>query len=369
MKVWNRIIKRICGVAILACLTVGVFALRADTARADEENYFVQGASVRLVDDTHSAAIKFHVLMTLEEFEQYGSTQGDTLTLDSGYTTGTLTMFYDLLNGEALTVAYAADNGEKACFQDTTSLWQKVCVGDVEYAESIVYLYDIPSCAYATEFAVRGVILKDGEPIRYTAQENGISLSSVARAEYNDKNTKLNDTQLQALYEEYIRKQVNIVIDGVTQTQYVEYLGLAEMPTIPERQEDGDEFTGFYTASNEKFIFDTQIKNHVTVYARYKESIALNQQTPSLNLADYQRNASDVVKSIVFTAASGTTYDLGQAPTDVSLGAGYPSLKATVADHGEGLICLRAKIESSQIKTFPLLIVIFKTPFFLKLDI
>ena len=177
MKGLKKWIMRICGGAMLATLIGGVFAFNTDVAQAEEENYFVQGASVRLVDDTHVSAIKFYVLMTLDEFDTYGTVEGDTLTLDRGYTTGTLVSPYRLLNGGELTVEAIENIDGQAYCRDTTDDWERVNIDGVDYAQSFIRFFNLREDAYGSELAVRGVIKKDGEPIRYTAQENNISPS------------------------------------------------------------------------------------------------------------------------------------------------------------------------------------------------
>ena len=317
---------------LLGFIVGGVAMSKTDVAAENSESYFVRGASVRLVDEKRPAAIKFHVVMTLEEFDVYGSINGDTLKLDGGYTTATLVTPYEQLNGEELTVA------SNAYLIDTTSKWKKVNVEGVDYAESIVYFYNVKEDEYGTELAVRGVVCKDGEPVEYTAQVNDISLSFVAKAELNDENTALSQEQLQALYEEYIRKEVRIVVDGVAQTQYVDYMDTMDEVTVPAKQEDGDEFVGFFTQENEPFLFSEPVKNHTTIYARYRESIVLGEETPSFAIDNYKRQANDIVKSITFTSASGNSYKLGSDPTNLTLGTDFQALKGTYADYGEGII-------------------------------
>ena len=340
MKVFKKIATVVCGAMALTCLAIGGFSFKTDVAEAGSkgENYLVGGASVRLVNDAHGPGVKFHVWLTLDEFDRYGSISGDTLTLDAGYTTGTLVLPYNVLNGDDLVYGYTAANGAKAHCEYTTKLWHKVEIDHVEYAESIVYMHNIPASQYGTEMAVRGVIFKDGQPLRYTQQENGISMSYVADAEYNDENTKLNGEQLEALRNEYIKKDVTIVVNGETKTLSIDYLSDIGEDILPKKQADGDELVGLYTAAGKEVSVADGIKNHTTVYARYRESIVLTSATPSYDLGAYKLNADDVVKSMIFTAKDGSTYDLGTNPDNVSAGAGYASLKTTYSDHGEGTV-------------------------------
>ena len=336
MKVFKKIATFTCGAIALVCLAIGgVSTLTTNvTHAASKGGYIVQGGSVRLVDDAHGAGVKFHVIMTLEEFDNYGTIDGDKLTLDSGYTTGTVILPYSLLKGDELTVGYVASNGAKAHCEPTTNLWKKVTIGGIDYAESVVYLYNIPDTDYGTEIAVRGVIFKNDTPIKYTEQENGISMSFVADAEYNDKNTQLDASQLESLHDEYLKKEITIVANGETTTQTVNYLDYVSEQVVPARQDDGDEFVGLYTASGKEITFEDAVKNHITAYARYRESIVLSDATPSFELGNYKRNASDTVTSMTFTAADGTTYDLGSNPAAVTV----DTLKTAYADHGEGTV-------------------------------
>ena len=340
MKALKKVLTSVCGALAFGCLAIGGLSLKADVAKAGSngENYFFGGASVRLVNDIHGPGVKFHIWMTLDEFDCYGSINGDTLTLDSGYTTGTIILPHYLLKGDELTYGYVASNGAKAHCEYTNNLWHKVEIDHLWYAESVVYLYNIPENQYGTEMAVRGVVFKDGEPIRYTQQEGGISMSYVANEEYKDANSKLNSEQLESLYNTYIKKNVNVVANGVSHSMNVDYLdGIGEIVT--EKQEDGDEFAYFSTATGKQVSLEEITKNHQPLlYAVYRESIVLNAATPSYNLGDYKRNATDTVKSMTFTAKDGTTYDLGANPDDVTTGAGYETLKTSLADHGEGTV-------------------------------
>ena len=340
MKALKKVLTSVCGALAFGCLAIGGLSLKTDVAKAGSngENYFFGGASVRLVNDIHGPGVKFHIWMTLDEFDCYGSINGDTLTLDSGYTTGTIILPHYLLKGDELTYGYVASNGAKAHCEYTNNLWHKVEIDHLWYAESVVYLYNIPESQYGTEMAVRGVVFKDGEPIRYTQQEGGISMSYVANEEYKDANSKLNSEQLESLYNTYIKKNVNVVANGVSHSMNVDYLdGIGEIVT--EKQEDGDEFAYFSTATGKQVSLEEITKNHQPLlYAVYRESIVLNAATPSYNLGDYKRNATDTVKSMTFTAKDGTTYDLGANPDDVTTGAGYETLKTSLADHGEGTV-------------------------------
>ena len=167
MKALKKVLTSVCGALVLGCLAIGGLSLKTHVAKAGSsgENYFFGGASVRLVDDKHGPGVKFHIWMTLDEFDCYGSINGDTLTLDSGYTTGTIILPHYLLKGDELTYGYTASNGAKSHCEYTNNLWHKVEINHLWYAESVVYLYNIPENQYGTEMAVRGVVFKDGEPM------------------------------------------------------------------------------------------------------------------------------------------------------------------------------------------------------------
>ena len=104
-------------------------ALSADaaTAVANEANYSVLGGSVRVGE---TSGVRFHIVMTLEEFDKIGTvptTVNTAGTLDAGYTTGTLLLPVNKLNGNELfakadtanTKAYNATVSES----ETKSMW------------------------------------------------------------------------------------------------------------------------------------------------------------------------------------------------------------------------------------------------------
>ena len=111
MKTNRKIVVGICGAVALGCVMMAganIFPekVSADTVTiANEADYCVYGGAVRVSDETRGPGVKFHVVMTPDKFDTFGTINADgTGTLDDGVTTGTLLLPYKLTYGNELTV-------------------------------------------------------------------------------------------------------------------------------------------------------------------------------------------------------------------------------------------------------------------------
>jgi hypothetical protein len=246
--------------------------------------------------------------------------------LDEGVSTGTLLLPYNLTNGNELEVG-GTGYGAKVSNSDTSKVWHKETFGGTEYMQSVIYLYNIPATDFGTAMSVRGYIYAGGN-YTYTEQVNGISMSFVAEAEYNNKGSQLTAEQKESLKETYLDKTVNYHVEGSVwqETVYFEDTTL-ETPTPAATLADGSTFVGWATKSGkiQKNITSTIIQNHKDFYAMYRKSIVLSSaNAQSISLANYDY---DRVVSIKYG-----TYDLGADPASLTLS---DALKADKQNHGE----------------------------------
>lgn len=321
----------------------------AATTVAYEAQFTVRGGSVRV---SNTAGIRFHVSIPTDVFQNtYGGTIPDAVgkagTIGDGWTTGTLLLPVNKLNGNELFAKADTANAKtyKATVSDseTTNMWYLREENDTQFMQTIVYLYDLPASNYGTEIAVRAYIT-NGTDYIYTEQENGISMSYVASEAYANANSEYaGNTELKATY---IDKTVNLHVDGATSVQNVAYLANISNPAATERAADNDEFLGYYDWKGNEVDIKAPIKNNMDVYARYRESIVLSSLASDyvgakFPIASYKRNSNDTVKNnqITFTAKDGSAYTLSyNAETEILSGDGLTTLTAETKDHGEGTV-------------------------------
>lgn len=106
-----------------------------------QENFYVRGASVRLVEDNYGEGVKFHIVMDKTVYEN----------LPAEATTGTVVLPENLLaEGNSLTLETS-----QAEHRETTGLWFENAEGQME---SVVYVYDIPEAYYGADIAVVGYV-------------------------------------------------------------------------------------------------------------------------------------------------------------------------------------------------------------------
>lgn len=220
------------------------------------ENYFVAGGSVRLVDDEHGAGIRFHVMMSEDDYAK---------NIKDGVTTGTLILPKSLLaEGGELTL-----EDTRAMNIDTTSVWESTTYSGATYKQSIAYVYNIPKENYGSDLYARGYV-KSGDKIAYTAVSAPISMSWVAQDEYNDENSLLTAEQKQTLKETYVDFSVLYHVDGTAaNVETAEYGSLLEKPQNPEKE--GYRFAGWFDRSGDyEWDFSKNaVSGTVNLYAKF----------------------------------------------------------------------------------------------------
>ncbi len=325
------------GAAVLPQKDVALASSELAVAVASEADYFVYGGSVRVTDEKYGPGVKYHVAMTAAEFDKYGTIGEKMGTLDSGYTTGTLLLPTSFLGDKDL--VRGGSYGVTLSDSDTSKVWKKTTIGGKDYMESVIYLYNIPETDYGTDMSLRGYIYNENEDsIVYTEQVNGMSMSFVAKAECGNANTELTEDELNTLKTTYVDKTITYHIGDATETATVEYLKTATKKVVDSRQEDNDEFVGWYTKQGNEFNFSTPIKNNVHVYAHYRESIVLSsldstQAIKNFRADTYKRAATDTISSMVLNLG-GNEYNLGNNPDAVDV-TGFES---NLEQHGEGTV-------------------------------
>lgn len=341
------------GAAILPQKDVALASTELAVTVASEADYFVYGGSVRVTDEKYGPGVKFHVAMTAAEFDKYGTIGERMGTLDSGFTTGTLLLPTSFLGGEDL--VRGGNYSVTLSDSDTSEVWKKTTIGGAEYMESVIYLYNIPETDYGTDMSLRGYIYNENEgSIVYTEQVDGLSMSFVAKAECGNANTELTEDELNTLKTTYVDKTITYHIGDATETATVEYLKTATKKAVASRQDDNDEFVGWYTKQGNEFNFSTPIKNNVHVYAHYRESIVLSsldstQAIKTFRADTYKRAATDTISSMVLNLG-GSTYNLGTNPDAVDV-SGF---EASLEKHGEGTVTVTYQRANSSSYTLEL---------------
>ena len=171
----------------VGALCIGAFGVgNVVTANADatgeetpkftltENSFIMEGASIRLENDANGNGIRFPVRLALKDYMDNSDFIVETGTLivpKTHYTAGCLTVENALTENSVV---------EKV---ETTQDWFKRTIVDAnlqttEYAESLVYLYNIPALQLDEEFYVRGYV-KTATDIVYSAMIDR-SMSEVA---------------------------------------------------------------------------------------------------------------------------------------------------------------------------------------------
>ncbi|MBQ8374093.1 MAG: InlB B-repeat-containing protein, partial [Clostridia bacterium] len=317
MKAILKFKKTIIAVLSAICLTlfaiVGVnsfastVSTKADTV-AESSEFFVYGASVRVVDENYNSGIKFHVLMTADKYEE---------TIENSAVTGTLMLPKYLLGNNTLTVSSGSVSNTV-----TTDDWKERTVNGTTYMESVVFLYNIPASNYGSEIAVRAYI-KTGDSYEYTEQK-AISMSQVALTEYNNASSKYYQN---SGLKTYLDKTVTYHIGNTVTTETVTYgETLKNVPSI----EDGYSFYGWYTKNGTSPVnISSPVKNNINLYAKYRKDILLTTQTHDLS-ADVTLSEGETVSAITYG-----NYSFGTALNSVTVPDG---LLADTQNHGEQTI-------------------------------
>ena len=243
--------KIICALlAAVMCLCIAAFGFSFNKANAEAETtitaeqFKLKGTSVRYVDDTYSAGVKFHVL--LDETVYSG--------LSDAAKTGVKLCPTSLLGDEDIKTS---DNANIIDREAKTSGWFD-SVTDTGMKELVVYVYDIDAKYYGTDIAVVGYIA-DGELTAYTEIKTA-SLASVAQKAAENESDDTKKEQLKGYY----TFTLNVYNSDKTlkETSSVEY---GAKLTAPE-----DDVCGWYNkGETAKWNFETDtVKGNVSLYAK-----------------------------------------------------------------------------------------------------
>ncbi|MGN1051863.1 MAG: sialate O-acetylesterase, partial [Candidatus Scatosoma sp.] len=228
-------------------LSRSLFPKAQETYGLTQENFYVRGASVRIVDDEYGPGVKFHVVMDKSVYDA----------LPEGAVTGTVVLPQGLLaEGESL-----SKETEKAESRDTTLLWFENEEGNME---SVTYVYDIPSANYGTDLAVVGYVTVAENTVY--SKSGAVSMAWVAQAEYEDA---ASDFHGNAGLEQYFTFSLTYN-DGAAETvRYGEKLTAPETPVAPE----GKYFAG-WTNKGGSLIwnFETDvITGNTALYPKFED--------------------------------------------------------------------------------------------------
>ena len=242
----KKFIKRSLLFSATFCCLAGIATLdnsvqaKAAVSTASGSDFFVEGAAVRLTDELADNGISFHtVLNTGSDVYTKFTTDGD---LKDGVTTGTIIAPAKLVVTEALTKDTVLSGGNEIADINTTNIWMDYALNGTQYKKTVAYIYDIPEEYYTVELVAAGYIT-DGTDTVYTAKSAPFSMSWVAKAEYDDENSKLNATQKADLKKTYIGEYTVTYRDGETSTS--EQVSYGDKITAEEPEAVGKYFVGY----------------------------------------------------------------------------------------------------------------------------
>ena len=276
-KQWLIVLSLTAGLSLSAA--VGV-AFHSATAEVPPVDYYVRGASVRLADDVHDSGVKFHVVMEKEKY--------DSLTENGELQTGTLIIPQYLLGESSLTV-----DTREVMNIDTTGAWSEITLDDILYMESVAYVYDIPVQNYGSELVAVGYYKETEETdYIYTQEISGVSMSWVAKAEYDDENSELTSEEKDSLKETYLDFSVSYHVDNTETTrETAEYGEKLSIPNEPEKE--GYDFIGWFNKDGKtEWNFDSDtVKGNIHLYAKFEESyIPISSADEFMAVTDWSKN-------------------------------------------------------------------------------
>lgn len=242
----KKFIKRSLLFSATFCCLAGIATLdnsvqaKAAVSTASGSDFFVEGAAVRLTDELADNGVSFHtVLNTGSDVYTKFTTDGD---LKDGVTTGTIIAPAKLVVTEALTKDTVLSGGNEIADINTTNIWMDYALNGTQYKKTVAYIYDIPEEYYTVELVAAGYIT-DGTDTVYTAKSAPFSMSWVAKAEYDDENSKLDATQKADLKKTYIGEYTVTYRDGETSTS--EQVSYGDKITAEEPEAVGKYFVGY----------------------------------------------------------------------------------------------------------------------------
>lgn len=277
-KQWLIVFSLTAGLSLSAAVGVAFHSATAEVP--PPVDYYVRGASVRLADDVHDSGVKFHVVMEKEKY--------DSLTGNGELQTGTLIIPQYLLGESSLTV-----DTREVMNIDTTGAWSEITLDDILYMESVAYVYDIPVQNYGSELVAVGYYKETKETdYIYTQEISGVSMSWVAKAEYDDENSELTSEEKVSLKETYLNFSVSYHVDNTETTQETaEYGEKLSVPKEPEKE--GYDFIGWFNKDGKtEWNFDSDtVKGNIHLYAKFEESyIPISSADEFMAVTDWSKN-------------------------------------------------------------------------------
>lgn len=209
-KLIRGIVMGCFGAIMLGAISFGLNNMNKYVADAATEEYFVQGASVRMAADGNSGirfAVCYHdgAYANVEE-------------------SGTLVIPKDVLGDNALDV-----NNAEARKIDTTEVWMDYVDEDTQesYQRSIAYLYGIPAASYSRTLSVCGYIKINGEYIYTEVKEYSIYDTAASALANNDYKTE----EQKKLLEEYNSKAPDATLADFSTAEAADVTAASGAPT------------------------------------------------------------------------------------------------------------------------------------------
>ena len=305
---------------LTACLAMGagigaayqkVGAEETDVPAAETSvDFYVRGASVRVIDDEYGPGIRFHVVMGMSEYEN--------LQKQEGYKTGTLVC-------PAAKLTQAAEpkidlTTPDAVEIETTEAWRETEIDGTTVMESVAYIYDIDALNYGSDLYAVGYYQEtDKEPVYTEMMNKPVSMSWVAKEEYNDPASKLTEQEKESL-KKYTTFKLTYT-DGEKVTETTAEYGSTLTDLLEEPTKDGYEFVGWFNKDfTAQWDLETDtVKGNTSLHAKFNPVDAV--QAWIENNADAQRNTGNSTK------CETTKREITDAEYTALLNAGYDGEK------------------------------------------
>jgi len=215
-------------------------ATRLTTKEYLDENFFIDGTSVRVADATHTPGKRHHVVLSNALYEELCALDnvqvGIALIPEQLLTDGSLDIADAQANFDG--VVYDTANA-KDCFGE----WKK----DASKVEGVVSLTNIPDTDFDVNIVSRGFI-KIGNDYYYTSQPTARSMSWVARQEFENVNTLLTPDQITSLKDTYLDLDYTVSFNGGATQSVIYGDNLANIaPSV--NVDDGYVLKGWYNQS------------------------------------------------------------------------------------------------------------------------
>ena len=286
----KKFIKRSLLFSAVFCCLAGVSLLnnevqaKAEVSTATGNDFFIEGASVRLTDELAQNGVSFHTVLDTNSAIYTKFTENGAL--KEGVTTGTVIAPAKLVGSQNLTKDTVLSGENTVADINTTNIWIDYTLSGTQYKKTVAYIYGIPEEYYTVDLVASGYIT-DGTDTVYTAKSSPFSMSWVAKAEYDDENSALDATKKAQLKETYIGDYTVTYHDGENTTS--EQVSYGDKITAEQPQASGKYFVG-YTNRTGTAVWDKE------------ENVVTGDTNLFVNWADYNFNSlTDLDKNAVET--------------------------------------------------------------------